>query len=188
MNRLHIVTALIVIIVVAGTACAKKTSPALSPRGPAPVAQNTPPSSSTPEPQAMVARDTPLSEDDLFARKTLDDLNAERPLGEVLFDYDSWTLDDQARATLQRNARWLMRWSSTRASIEGHCDERGTPEYNLALGERRANTVRDYLSSLGVPAERLVSVSKGKEAPVCNETNDGCWSRNRRGQLVLTAK
>jgi peptidoglycan-associated lipoprotein len=92
------------------------------------------------------------------------------------------------RAILQANAEWLRRWPSTRVTIEGHCDSRGTSEYNLALGERRANAVREYLVSLGVAADRLVVVSKGEETPVCFEEHEGCWQQNRRGHPIITAK
>jgi peptidoglycan-associated lipoprotein len=75
-----------------------------------------------------------------------------------------------------------------RVTIEGHADSRGTNEYNLALGERRANSVREYLGSLGIGAERMLPVSKGEETPVCTEDTDACWQRNRRGAFVITAK
>jgi peptidoglycan-associated lipoprotein len=71
---------------------------------------------------------------------------------------------------------------------EGHCDERGTAEYNLGLGERRANAVKDYLVSLGIGADRILVVSKGKESPFCNEGNESCWQQNRRGHFIITAK
>jgi peptidoglycan-associated lipoprotein len=129
-----------------------------------------------------------VSEDDLFARKTLEELNAERPLGDVFFDLDESTLRDDARGPLQKNAEWMKRWPSTRVSIEGHADERGSAEYNLALGDRRGDAVRDYLVSLGIPTARIAVVSKGKEAPFCTESNESCWQQNRRGHFVITAK
>jgi peptidoglycan-associated lipoprotein len=82
----------------------------------------------------------------------------------------------------------MRRWPTTRVSIEGHADSRGTNEYNLALGERRATNVKNYLVGLGIAADRMVVLSKGEESPVCTEDNDGCWSRNRRGHFVITAK
>ncbi len=106
----------------------------------------------------------------------------------VYFAYDSADLSDEGRASLQKNATWLMRWTSTRVTIEGHADSRGTNEYNLALGERRAASVRDYVVSLGVPAARVSIVSKGEEQPTCTEENESCWRLNRRGQFVITAK
>jgi peptidoglycan-associated lipoprotein len=75
-----------------------------------------------------------------------------------------------------------------RISVEGHCDNRGTPEYNLGLGERRANAVQEYLGSLGIGGNRVVAVSKGEEEPVCREDTEDCWQQNRRGHFLLTAK
>jgi peptidoglycan-associated lipoprotein len=118
----------------------------------------------------------------------VDELNAERPLAEVLFDYDMFVIRDDQRAALQRNADYLRRWPSVRVSIEGHADERGTTEYNLALGERRANAVLEYLTGLGIAANRFVTVSKGEETPVCREMTEACWQSNRRGAFIITAK
>ena len=129
-----------------------------------------------------------MTEEQLFAKKTVEDLNRERPLADVFFNLDQSTLRNDARAALAKNAEFLNRWTSTRITIEGHADERGTPEYNLALGERRAAAVRDYLTSLGVAADRIAVVSKGKEAPFCTESNEACWQQNRRGHFVFTAK
>jgi peptidoglycan-associated lipoprotein len=117
-----------------------------------------------------------VSEDDIFTRKSLDELNAERPLGDALFDFDQWVIREDARTALQANAEWLRRWPSTRITIEGHCDARGTTEYNLALGERRGNAVKEYLVSLGIAPDRLLVVSKGRETPVCLEEHDGAGS------------
>jgi peptidoglycan-associated lipoprotein len=124
----------------------------------------------------------------LFAQKSLDQLNKERPLADVFFELDQSSIRDEGRAALTANATWLKRWSSTRISIEGHCDERGTAEYNLGLGERRANAVKAYLVELGVPADRITIVSKGKESPFCTESNESCWQQNRRGHFIITAK
>ncbi len=115
-------------------------------------------------------------------------LNAERPLGDVYFDLDASTIRDDAKAAMATNATWLKRWANTRISVEGHCDERGTAEYNLGLGERRASAVKAYLVELGVPADRVVIVSKGKEAPFCTESNEACWQQNRRGHAIITGK
>ena len=89
---------------------------------------------------------------------------------------------------LQKNADWLKRWTSTRITVEGHCDSRGSAEYNLALGTRRAESVKKYLASLGVAESRMTVVSKGKEQPACAAENEACWQRNRRGHFVFTAK
>jgi peptidoglycan-associated lipoprotein len=82
----------------------------------------------------------------------------------------------------------MKRWPSTKVTIEGHCDSRGSSEYNLALGDRRAKAVRDYLVSLGIGADRIQTVSKGKEQPFCSEENEACWQQNRRGHFLITAK
>ncbi|MGE0704914.1 MAG: OmpA family protein, partial [Vicinamibacterales bacterium] len=95
---------------------------------------------------------------------------------------------DEGRRALQTNAEWMKRWQSTRIAIEGHCDSRGSSEYNLALGSRRAAAVRDYLVSLGVPANRIEVISKGKETPFCTQETEDCWQQNRRGHFIVTAK
>jgi len=108
------------------------------------------------------------------------------PLHDVLFDFDSYELSSEARSTLQSNADWL-RSSQVRVEVEGHCDDRGTVEYNLALGAKRAKTVRDYLVSLGIAPERLSTISYGEELPLCRESTEECWRQNRRAHfLVLT--
>ena len=119
---------------------------------------------------------------------SLSELNAQAPLSNIFFDYDQAELLGPARATLQQNAEWLQRWSSTRIMVEGHCDERGTNEYNLGLGERRAQAVREYLTSLGIAEGRVAMVSKGEEEPVCTDETETCWTRNRRGNFIITAK
>jgi peptidoglycan-associated lipoprotein len=103
----------------------------------------------------------------------------------VLFDYDKSDLDDQDRGTLQKQAAWLQRFPNVTLVIEGHCDERGTREYNLALGARRAQSVKDYLTSLGISAARLDTISYGKERPVCVQSNEACWAQNRRGVSTI---
>jgi peptidoglycan-associated lipoprotein len=97
-------------------------------------------------------------------------------------------LQDEGRAALQKNADWLRKWGATRITLEGHADSRGTTEYNLALGDRRAQATRDYLVSLGISADRILTISKGKESPFCTEEVESCWSQNRRGHFVITAK
>jgi peptidoglycan-associated lipoprotein len=158
--------------------CAKK-APAPAPAPPPP-----PPPPPAPAPEAP----RPLTEEEVFARKSLDEINAEKPLGDVFFAYDSAAISEEGRATLQKNVEWLRKWTGTRVLVEGHCDNRGTPEYNLALGEGRAASVRDYLVSLGLPATRVTIVSKGEEQPFCTEDNESCFSQNRRGHFLITAK
>ena len=105
----------------------------------------------------------------------------------VHFAYDKYDIQDEDRAILQRQAAWLGKYPSVRVSVEGHCDERGTREYNLALGARRANAVKEYLVSLGVSAGRLDTISYGKERPMCSQSNEDCWAQNRRGVTIITA-
>jgi peptidoglycan-associated lipoprotein len=173
------------------TACAKK-KPAPPPPAPAP-APAPPPTAAPPPPPPPAPpapRETPRTptEDEVFASKSLTDLNNEKPLSDSFFALDSFEVTEEAKAALQKDAEWMKRWSSTKVLIEGHCDSRGTSEYNLALGERRATAVRTYLTNLGIAADRLQIVSKGKEAPFCQEENESCWQQNRRGHMVITAK
>lgn len=178
-----------VVIAIGASSCAKKAPEAPPPAPPAaaPAAPPAPPAPPPPAPPPPAAPRA-LTEDEIFAGKSLDQLNAERPLGDVYFDLDQSTIRDDARGLLQKNAEWMKRWGSTRVTVEGHADERGSAEYNLALGERRATTVRDYLVSLGIGADRVSVVTKGKETPFCTESNEGCWQQNRRGHFIITAK
>jgi peptidoglycan-associated lipoprotein len=176
------------VISVGAAACAKK-APEVAPAPPPPAAPAAPPAPPAPPPPAE-APPAPraLTEEEIFANKTLEQLNAERPLGDVFFDLDESTIRDDSRGALQKNAEWLKRWTSTRIMVEGHADERGSAEYNLALGDRRANAVRSYLVSLGIPENRITVTSKGKESPFCTESNENCWQQNRRGHFIITAK
>ena len=106
----------------------------------------------------------------------------------MYFDYNEAAIRDDGRAPLQKDADWLKRWTSTQVTIEGHCDARGSAQYNLGLGSRRATAVKDYLVSLGVPVTRITVVSKGKEQPFCTEQTESCWQQNRRGHFIVTAK
>jgi peptidoglycan-associated lipoprotein len=107
---------------------------------------------------------------------------------DVYFAYDESTLSDRAREQLARNADILRGAPQLVLVIEGHADERGTNEYNLALGERRANAARSYLESLGVGGDRLRTLSYGEERPVCTESTEGCWEQNRRAHMVVTGR
>ena len=104
----------------------------------------------------------------------------------VHFDYDKYQLRADDRSVLQRQASWLQKYPQVRVTIEGHCDERGTREYNLALGARRANAVKVYLVSLGVSSGRVDTISYGKERPICTESNEGCYAQNRRAVTTVT--
>jgi peptidoglycan-associated lipoprotein len=109
-------------------------------------------------------------------------------LDDVFYEYDSSSLTDSARQRLAANAQFFNRHTAFEAVIEGHCDERGTPEYNLALGERRASSAREYLASLGVDGSRLRTITYGEERPACSENEEGCWSRNRRSHFLITGR
>jgi peptidoglycan-associated lipoprotein len=161
-----------------------------APPAPAPAAAPARPPAPAPPARAAAAPAPPraLTEDEIFSRESLDVLNAAHPLSDAFFDYDQKSLRDDARAALSRDAQWLNRWSSTKITVQGQADERGSAEYNLALGDERAKAVRDYLTSLGVPDSRIAVVSLGKESPVCLDENEACWSQNRRGHFVITAK
>ena len=180
-----------VLLAVFVAACAKKVPPPPPPPPPDPPAAPAPPPPPPPPPTPKPApppAPAPLTEDELFARKSLDQVNAENPLSDVSFDYDQSTVRDDQRPTLQKNADWMRRWTTTRVTIEGHADARGTNEYNLALTDRRASVVRDYIVSLGIAADRVVAVAKGEEQPFCKEETDACWAQNRVGYFVFTAK
>lgn len=179
----------LLIMAVAGSACHPRASAAAPSRpmpGPATVAARPP--APPPPPAAAATSVAPISEAELFRRKSLTDLNAEHPLVDAFFDYNQNILREDAKQALQRDAQWLRLWPQTSIRIDGHCDERGTPEYNLALGERRAEAVRDYLAGLGVPSDRIRTRSLGREAPFCRDSGDACWSQNRRGHFEITAK
>jgi peptidoglycan-associated lipoprotein len=111
--------------------------------------------------------------------------SASGPLKDVLFDFDRYDLTANARNVLKNNADWLKRNASARVEVEGHTDERGTSEYNLALGAKRSQIARDYLVTLGISAERITTISYGEEIPACIEANEDCWRQNRRARFVV---
>ncbi|MGB7844489.1 MAG: peptidoglycan-associated lipoprotein Pal [Candidatus Acidiferrum sp.] len=104
---------------------------------------------------------------------------------DAFFDLDKADIRADARIALQKSAAFLKGYPNERFTVEGHCDERGSTEYNLALGQRRANAVKEYLVSLGIPADRILTTSWGKEKPFCTESNESCWQQNRRGHFSL---
>jgi peptidoglycan-associated lipoprotein len=188
MRRFLLVGALCAILGLTAAAC-KRPVAAPAPAPPPPPAAPPPPPPPPPKPAPPPPPPpAPLTEEQIFAKTTVEELNAQRVLADVLFDYDSSTLRDDGRSAASRNADYLKRWPSVRVTIEGHADSRGTSEYNLALGERRAAAVKAYIVSLGVQGDRLTTVSKGKEQQVCSEETADCWQRNRRGFHIITAK
>jgi peptidoglycan-associated lipoprotein len=104
----------------------------------------------------------------------------------VHFAFNDYNIEDEDKAVLGRQAAWLTKYPSVRVTVEGHCDERGTREYNLALGARRANAVKEFLVSQGVSNGRIETISYGKERPICTESNEACWAQNRRGVTTIT--
>ena len=128
------------------------------------------------------------NEEELFARMSLDDLNRQKPLDDVFFDFDKSDIRPDGEATLLRNAAWLRKWPSVKVRVDGCADPRGTNEYNFGLGMRRADVVRAFLVSQGVALERIEVVAVGETQLVCTEQTEECWGRNRRGHFLITAK
>jgi peptidoglycan-associated lipoprotein len=180
----------LVLVFVLGTtaACHKAAPPVTRPTPPAPPPPAT--ASRPPEPPAPAREPIPPEPlaSDAVASRSLDDLNRDSPLQPVFFEYDSDELDDAGRAVLQADATVLKKYTTWTVTIEGHCDERGTAEYNLALGERRAVAARAYLVSLGIDPNRLRTVSYGSEFPFDPAHQESAWGRNRRAHFVITAK
>ncbi|MGH7783603.1 MAG: peptidoglycan-associated lipoprotein Pal, partial [Candidatus Binatia bacterium] len=141
------------------------------------------------KPPAPAAKDTTTSSSSLDALQRGDSTATpgSSPLKEIYFDFDSYSLRADARETLKTNGQWLRSNPSAQVQVEGHCDERGTTEYNLALGSRRAQTVKDYLVTLGANGDRLTTISYGEELPVCTEQNEECWQKNRRVRFAVQA-
>ncbi|MBF6569223.1 MAG: peptidoglycan-associated lipoprotein Pal [Candidatus Binataceae bacterium] len=117
--------------------------------------------------------------------KNGENLGGNGPLADVHFGYNDYTISDQDGAVLKSNAKWLQDNPGKRVQIEGHCDDRGSEEYNIALGARRAQAAKDYLETLGISADRMSTISYGKELPLCTEQNDDCWAQNRRDHFVI---
>jgi peptidoglycan-associated lipoprotein len=175
----------------AGSACKKKSPPIARPTPPPPDTDMTagrppaPPEPVTEAPPVSVPPEPTVSSADMGS---LDEINKKGILGPVFFEFDSAEMSSDGQAVLAKNAETMKLYPTWVVSIEGHCDERGTAEYNLALGERRALSVRQYLVSLGIAAERLRTVSYGKEFPFDPGHSESSWSRNRRANFVVTAK
>lgn len=185
--------AVVMMAVVLIGGCASKKPPVARPvlppdTGVAPEVVPPAPPAPAPIPVADSPIVTPKVPDDPMASRTVDDLNRESPLQPAFFEYDSAELGAAARASLDANAALLRKYPTWVITVEGHCDERGTAEYNAALAERRAAAARTYLVALGIPAERLHIVSYGKEFPFDPGHNEAAWARNRRAHFVITSK
>ena len=181
----------VLLVVLLTGSCVRNPAPVEpdAPPPPPPGAQrDTEPTPPPPPPAPLPPPTPPTIEEDEFASRTLEELNQESPLEPVFFGYDSSELDPAGRSSLDANAEILRRYGTWVITIEGHCDERGTAEYNLALGERRALAAREYLLNLGFGADRLGTVSYGKEFPFDPRHDDAAWSRNRRAHFVITSK
>ena len=184
--------ALILAVALTGSvlACHKKVAPVARPVPPPPTTAGSP--SRPPAPPEPVAEPTVVPpepvRDDAIASASLDDLNRSSPLKPLFFELDSAEVNAAGQAVLDANATTLKRYTSWAVTIEGHCDERGTAEYNLALGERRAVAARAYMVSVGISADRLRTVSYGKEFPFEPGHDEVAFAKNRRAHFVVTAK
>jgi peptidoglycan-associated lipoprotein len=191
----HVTTAIALVLVAAvlASGCGRRRAatpqPAPAARAAAepPAAPTAPPAAPTRVDDALPVPPQPLGEDAVGAR-SLDDLNRDSPLKPVFFALDSADLDDAGRVVAMANADLLRRNTTWVVTVEGHCDERGTAEYNLALGERRAAAVKTYLTSLGISPDRVRTVSYGKEFPFNPAHTEEAWAQNRRGHFVITAR
>jgi peptidoglycan-associated lipoprotein len=182
--------ALIAAVLVTAAACHKppkiEPTPSAEAVPPPPAPTPRPPAPPTPIAEPVPVPETPR--EDALSTSSLDDLNRNSPLKPAFFALDSSEIDPTAKSVLDGDAALLRQNSTWIITIEGHCDERGTAEYNLALGERRAGAALAYLVSLGIPANRLKTVSYGKEFPFDPGHDEGAWSKNRRAHFVITAK
>jgi peptidoglycan-associated lipoprotein len=187
-----VVAVLIMLVLVVASGCGGKKPPIARPTSPPPTGATT--GSKPPAPPEPVVEPTPvppepsISGADTMADRSLDDINKQSPLQPVFYELDSAEISAEGQKTLAANAEVLKKYPSWVVSIEGHCDERGTAEYNLALGERRALAARTYLVSLGIDAGRLRTVSYGKEFPFDPNHSEDAWAKNRRAHFVVTAK
>ena len=155
--------------------------------GPAPAAET-----NAPAPEAALPVDSgpdvqPLREDATAGQEIVGgELGEGGPLADVYFDYDQATLSEAARATLAKHAQWLKQHAETKVTVEGHCDQRGTVEYNLALGDQRSRVVYDELVAKGVESSRLNAISLGKERPLETGNSESAWAKNRRAHFVVS--
>jgi peptidoglycan-associated lipoprotein len=173
-------------------ACHKNVPPVTRPIPPPPGSTASGSGSGAPTPPRPAEEPIPVPPEpvasDAISSASLDDLNRNSPLKPVFFELDSSDITPEGKKVLDENAGVLKRYANWSVTIEGHCDDRGTAEYNLALGERRASAARAYLVSLGIPADRLRMVSYGKEFPFDPGHDEAAFAKNRRAHFVITAK
>ncbi len=190
-TRWGVLAVLVALVVIGLAACGKKVPPVARPVPPPPPptteATTKPPAPPEPVKEPALVPPTPVK-DDTMSSRSLDDLNKDSPLKPVYFEYDSAEVSPQSQKVLDGNAEVLKKYQTWVVTIEGHCDERGTAEYNLALGERRAVAARTYLVSLGIGADRIKTVSYGKEFPFDPGHDEAAWQKNRRDHFVITSK
>jgi peptidoglycan-associated lipoprotein len=190
-NARRAVATLVLMTALGAGACAKKEPPVARPMPPPPpITESTtvtrPPAPPEPAPPPSVPP-MPVT-DDAIGSRSIDDINRDSPLKPLFYALDQSEVDAAGQAVLQANAGVLKKYGTWQITVEGHCDERGTAEYNLALGERRAVAARNYLVSLGVAADRIKTVSYGKEFPFDPAHTEAAWAKNRRAHFVVTAK
>jgi len=184
-RRLLPILALACVAAAASSAGCKKKAPTTTQDARPPVTSKS--DTGTPvAPPAAAAPSRDVEADVLSQDLTI--LNKKGYLTDAYFDYDQSDLREDARSALATDAEWLKKYNSVQILVEGHSDERGTAAYNLALGDKRANAVKEYLTSLGIDGSRMRTVSYGKERPFCTESTESCWQQNRRGHVVITAK
>jgi peptidoglycan-associated lipoprotein len=138
--------------------------------------------------EPVVVEEPELTEEEIFMMKTLEEINLEAPLQMIHFDFDKYFIREDAKPALEENAEWLKKYGTLVFLIQGHCDERGTEEYNLALGEKRAKSTLDYLTSLGISPDRIRTISYGKSDPLDPGHNEIAWQKNRRTQFLIIRK
>jgi peptidoglycan-associated lipoprotein len=182
MNRNRSLCLLVASVFLLAPGCGSKRPPVLSGAQPGQTSTRPPSQHVDSGPDVQAVRNDGTRGQDFPA---LDSEGEGGPLSDIQFEYDRSTLTDAARAILEKHALWLQSHRETKVRVEGHCDERGTVDYNLALGEQRARAARDYLASLGVGADRLSTVSFGKERPLDPANNEAAWAKNRRDDFVL---
>ena len=190
-NSTRLLAIAVLVTAVVG-ACAKKTPPVARPMPPPADAAGAKAGGGLPPPPQPVSEPVPVPPEpvaeDAIGSKSLDDLNRDSPLKPLFFELDKADVSSEGQQILQANASILKRYPAWQITVEGHCDERGTAEYNLALGERRALAAKNYLVSLGIPADKIRVVSYGKEFPFDPGHDEGAWAKNRRAHFVITAK
>jgi peptidoglycan-associated lipoprotein len=189
-RRFAVIALLVTVMGVA--ACGKKKPPVARPLPPPPsgttAGPGRPPAPPEPVPETTPIPPEPKISEDPLTSGDLDAINKNSPFQPVFYPLDSFEVDGTGQQALNTNAGILKKYPTWVITIEGHCDERGTAEYNLALGEKRALAAKTYLVSLGVPADRLRTVSYGKEFPFDPGHEEGAWSKNRRAHFVVTSK